>query len=178
MKENRKTQMTKKIFHECFIELLEEKSVDKITVSELCKKTDFNRSTFYTHYEDISFLIKEIEQGFVNHVPFSTMLNSPYDATYINIKYIYDNLKTFQLLINKQELVDTYIEKSSESLKKQNIKFDNSYVLALNYMIGGFIKAVEFWSYHQDECTIEQLTHRLSNFGNTISHITLNIHDK
>ena len=45
-------------------------------------------------------------------------------------------------------------------------------------MLWGFIKAVEFWSYHQDEYTIEQLAHRLSNFGNTISHISLNIHDK
>ena len=82
------------------------------------KKTDFNRSNFYTYYEDISSLIEKIEQRFVNHVPFSTMLNYSYEVTYINIKYIYDNLKTFQLIINKQELVDTYIEKSLESLKK------------------------------------------------------------
>ena len=46
------------------------------------------------------------------------MLYYSYEVTYINIKYIYDNLKTSQLIINKQELVDTYIEKSLESLKK------------------------------------------------------------
>ena len=53
-----------------------------------------------------------------------------------------------------------------------NITEDYSKSRSTNQTYRGFNKAVEFWSYHQDECTIEQLAHRLSNFGNTI-HISV-----
>lgn len=37
----------------CVLELLEEKSLDKISVTEICEKCEINRNTFYYHYEDI-----------------------------------------------------------------------------------------------------------------------------
>lgn len=41
------------------ISLLKKKSLEYITVSEICKKAGVNRSTFYLHYETISDLIDE-----------------------------------------------------------------------------------------------------------------------
>lgn len=39
----------KRIFR-AFLELSGVKSIDKITVSELCERADVNRSTFYRNY--------------------------------------------------------------------------------------------------------------------------------
>ena len=41
------------------ISLLEEKSFEYITVSEICKKAGVNRSTFYLHYENTVDLLDE-----------------------------------------------------------------------------------------------------------------------
>ena len=37
-----------------FLALLEEKDFEYITVKELCKRADVNRSTFYLHYENMT----------------------------------------------------------------------------------------------------------------------------
>lgn len=42
-----------------FLALLEEKNFEYITVKELCKRADVNRSTFYLHYENMTDLLAE-----------------------------------------------------------------------------------------------------------------------
>jgi len=56
---------------ESLIELLKEKSIDKITVKELSELADINRSTFYTHYCDIYAVAEEMAEEFIRHIPFS-----------------------------------------------------------------------------------------------------------
>ena len=42
-----------------FMEILEEKDFEYISVKEICKKAGVNRSTFYLHYETIGDLLEE-----------------------------------------------------------------------------------------------------------------------
>ncbi|MCD8067606.1 MAG: TetR/AcrR family transcriptional regulator [Lachnospiraceae bacterium] len=44
---------------EAFLELLEKKDIEYITVREICEKAEVNRSTFYQHYETIGDLLSE-----------------------------------------------------------------------------------------------------------------------
>lgn len=50
---------TAKKMDKALISLLEEKSFEYITVSEICKKACVNRSTFYLHYENTVDLLDE-----------------------------------------------------------------------------------------------------------------------
>ena len=50
---------TAKKMDKALIFLLEEKSFEYITVSEICKKAGVNRSTFYLHYENTVDLLNE-----------------------------------------------------------------------------------------------------------------------
>jgi AcrR family transcriptional regulator len=45
--------------NKALISLLEEKSFEYITVSEICKRAEVNRSTFYLHYENTVDLLNE-----------------------------------------------------------------------------------------------------------------------
>ncbi len=48
---------------EAFLALMEQKSFEYITVTEICKKAGVNRSTFYLHYETVGDLLTEcVEQ--------------------------------------------------------------------------------------------------------------------
>lgn len=44
---------------QAFMEILEEKDFEYISVKEICKKAGVNRSTFYLHYETIGDLLEE-----------------------------------------------------------------------------------------------------------------------
>ena len=50
---------TAKKMDKALISLLEEKSFEYITVSEICKRAEVNRSTFYLHYENTVDLLDE-----------------------------------------------------------------------------------------------------------------------
>lgn len=69
MPENRRVRMTKKLLKDAIIELLETRSLDRITVTDICAAADVNRSTFYAHYEDVRQLLREIENDMLGHVP-------------------------------------------------------------------------------------------------------------
>ena len=43
-----------------FLNLLEEKEPEKITVSEICAHAQIHRTTFYGHYDDIPALMREL----------------------------------------------------------------------------------------------------------------------
>lgn len=57
---------------DAFFLLIQEKDLDKITVSDIIKKAGIVRSTFYNHYENIPALIIAIEDKTVNDI-FSLM---------------------------------------------------------------------------------------------------------
>ena len=52
-KEDRRVRYTKLAIRESFLALLSEKPIEKISVTEICKRADINRGTFYSHYDDI-----------------------------------------------------------------------------------------------------------------------------
>lgn len=59
---DRRVRKTKEILKNNLILLMKDKSIDSITVTELCEKADINRGTFYLHYKDVFQMLEEIEQ--------------------------------------------------------------------------------------------------------------------
>ena len=53
MKTDPRTRYTKSIIEEVFWELIHDKPISKITVSEICAKAEINRGTFYRYYLDV-----------------------------------------------------------------------------------------------------------------------------
>ncbi len=54
--------MTKRLIQDSLIQLLQEQSIDEITVTAVCKAADINRGTFYAHYEDVKDCMHRMEQ--------------------------------------------------------------------------------------------------------------------
>ncbi len=62
--ENRKRQHSRTAIERTFIALLQEKSLEKITVVEICEAAEVNRSTFYSNYLDIYDLMEQVSERF------------------------------------------------------------------------------------------------------------------
>lgn len=53
-------KFTKKAIMFSFMELLEERQLDKITVKDICEACEINRNTFYYYYRDIYDVLMEV----------------------------------------------------------------------------------------------------------------------
>ncbi len=59
-KRYRSSLRSERLLRETFVSLLSEKELDKITVSDVTRRADLNRGTFYTHYENIDALLRDV----------------------------------------------------------------------------------------------------------------------
>ncbi len=67
-KVNRKVKYTKMVLKESLIKLMKQKTISRITITEICEEADINRATFYAHYKDQFDLLKQIEQELVDDI--------------------------------------------------------------------------------------------------------------
>lgn len=88
-KEDRRTRYTKAAIHEAFFALLHEKGFSKTTVTDICKRAEINRGTFYLHYVDKYALLDEIidealdaEPPLEGKAPTSMCQKAPANADY------------------------------------------------------------------------------------------------
>ncbi len=65
---NKRKKESKERIEKVFIELLQTKEVNKISVSDICKKAGLNRTTFYANYTDIYGLADAIRDKLENDV--------------------------------------------------------------------------------------------------------------
>ena len=63
-----RVRFTRMVIEQSFLELLREKPVSKITVTELCEKAQINRATFYKHYLDVADLLEKIEENLFDQI--------------------------------------------------------------------------------------------------------------
>ncbi len=64
MKDSQRVLSTKRLLKDALLNLMEEKSINQITVAELCRKAGINRNTFYSHYASPEELLFEVEQNY------------------------------------------------------------------------------------------------------------------
>ena len=67
--ESRRVKMTKRLLKDALMELLENKPLAAVSVTELCKAADVNRSTFYSYYSGIRDLLEETENDILRQLP-------------------------------------------------------------------------------------------------------------
>lgn len=138
--------MTKKLIKDAYLELLESNPSEKISVTDVCKVADVNRSTFYMYYEDTIALRHDIENDVMDQIP----VLSDTDKQFVDIlerffSYIEENSRMFRILILQSDnrafnrrLIDAVLEKyrilsraNSERLAKYEYVFIVSGVIGL-----------------------------------------------
>lgn len=62
---DRRIGKTKRSIYDAFLEIRAKKSLEKLTVKELCERAQINKSTFYTYYHDVYDLSDRIESEIV-----------------------------------------------------------------------------------------------------------------
>lgn len=69
-------EKTEKAIKNAFLELRSKRAVEKITIKELCGLAQINKSTFYSHYDDIYDLSEKLQMETVMDI-LDTIANDP-----------------------------------------------------------------------------------------------------
>lgn len=113
---------TKQLIRDKFAELLhEKKSIHRVSVSELTKRADIHRSTFYSHYDDIYQVAEDIKnewQAFLRNKTVSKLedIEPFFDEIY---QYLKKDDEFFKLILSADdiaEFVRYLIIRSSEEI--------------------------------------------------------------
>ena len=59
-KQDRRARYTRQTIRGTLLELMAEKPFSRVTVTELCKRAEMNRGTFYLHYLDLNDVLDDI----------------------------------------------------------------------------------------------------------------------
>jgi len=83
-KTDRRILYTKMVLRESLLELMREKPIGKITPTELCRRADINRNTFYAHYLSPEALLSSIEDELYGLISRS-LADSPADGNVLEM---------------------------------------------------------------------------------------------
>lgn len=131
VKNNRRRRESQEKIERAFVELLQNREIKDITVSDLIKQTQLNRSTFYANYIDIFDLADKVREKLEND--FGTLFA---DYDYFNERSgalkMFTHIKEnqlfyttyFKLCYDEKHLISIYDSKRAEKEQiAQNIKY-------------------------------------------------------
>lgn len=112
-KENQRIALSKHLLKTSLLTLLQKKHISKISISELCKEAEINRTTFYRHYETPKDVFLEISLDYIkDFLKSSFSLNEPTDMKHGILqlcRYIYQNSDIAKLLMRNNTSDDVNI---------------------------------------------------------------------
>lgn len=106
---NNSSKKTKRLIKKVFAEMLSEKqNLSNISISELCKRAELSRGTFYCHYDDIYGVAEEYENELIDaFFDKARLVNSQSIMQFIDsiFEYIRQNDENYRLLCKSNESI-------------------------------------------------------------------------
>ncbi len=168
-------QVTRTMFHQAMLALLEEKAIGFISVKELCARAGLNRGTFYLHYSepiDVLHEMEEIVQEKVNPV----ITDSIYEDLPAALALIRENSRLVAVVIGhngdptflkgvrnsdyqrmEPKLLSRYPKCSAEEVRT-----------AFDFLFSGCTGAVTAWLQNQCKEPTDQFAKRLARLCESV----------
>lgn len=170
---------TKNAIFEAFKQLVQEKDMSDITISELTQKANITRSTFYMYYDTVGDVRTDIENEIIARIDkimseadMVEVMKSPYTLLSTladeiakqdqNNRYILSSSTSGQLLdkINER-IVAAYMHRLAETTDKNLDMGKVRYVIA--FAAAGITECFKIWFNHKSTITLEELCKHISD---------------
>lgn len=170
---------TKNAIFEAFKQLVQEKDMSDITISELTQKANITRSTFYMYYNTVGDVRTDIENTIMaridrimsetdirnsirNLYPLLSMLADEILKQDQNNRYILSSSTSGQLMdkINDR-IVEAYMHWFKENEGSTNDIGKVKYIVA--FAAAGMTECFKIWFNHKSSLTLEELCKNISD---------------
>ena len=175
-KTDRRVIKTKRAIKNALAELLDEKDVNDITVSEIARLADINRKTFYNYYDGIYSVIDEIQNEIADRfdsalgeIDFKNDMRDPYSifeklASVINMDM--DFYIQVLRMRGSERLMDKIVEMLKAKTKQafvEKVNFDSRKVdVMLSYAFSGLLAVYTEWLNNGRTQSIEEISEIVS----------------
>lgn len=110
VKENQRVVLTKRLLEQGLLELLKEKNLDKINVSELCRISGINRATFYRHFQTPADVLLEMQRDMITKMKGDLQVPKSLQELAFNFEkvciYLYENADIVRIMIRNNSDTD------------------------------------------------------------------------
>lgn len=155
-KNNKRKRESKLKIERTFVELLQEREINQISVTDICKIAKINRTTFYANYLDIYDLIDKIGEKMISdfHALYADEEKNQYNSN--------DFTKLFLHIKGNQLFYKTYFKLGLDlhfkavryDTKLAEKYYDNKYIeFHMEYFRAGITAIIKMWL--NDNCNIE-----------------------
>lgn len=152
--EYRSAARSRRLIRDAYVNLMQEKPIDKISISDIVREADLNRGTFYAHYSNPMDVLMEIAneilgdvEGFFADFNFTDFLQNPTPLLLRVEKLLADNLDFYRRInLNTasigftdriKKILIEYI--SSNKSVPENLRENPHFTVALELFAGGLI---------------------------------------
>lgn len=152
--EYRSAARSRRLIRDAYVNLMQEKPIDKISISDIVREADLNRGTFYAHYSNPMDVLMEIAneilgdvEGFFADFSFTDFLQNPMPLLLRVEKLLADNLDFYRRInLNTasigftdriKKILIEYI--SSNKSVPENLRENPYFTVALELFAGGLI---------------------------------------
>lgn len=169
--EYRSSIRSKKLIQEALGELLMEKSLERITVTDIVNRAGINRGTFYAHYTDIpdllNHLIKQMFAAVSDKVPDRSasanevahiFLESLKEVLIKEIPFYRKIMNSSSASVLQEQLVHIAVDYflTNEKFNFEGVPAD--YELTIRFCAGGVSNLYRDWFLGRIDCTLDELT--------------------
>lgn len=174
MREDQRVRLSKQLLRNALILLLEEKSIHKISVREICEVADINRTTFYKYYKNQYELLEDIENILVDELAEKIAARGEKHLLHI-LETINDNAKIYRLFMNNMtdpnfiqrvfdlSIIHKEIAEATESISEEYSEY------AYEFLTWGGYSVVRRWLNKEKRESPEEITEYINRLlANTI----------
>lgn len=150
-KEDLRVIRTRKLLSNTLLDMMEETSIEKISVIDLCARAMVNRATFYAHFEDkyhlLTFALEDLKDEvyakFTHDFEAFTPAEMIRSLMRMAVEFLYNKQNHVANVIannRNEKVIQTITDSLAQSIKYQLSKFKNDYdiKIPLHYMSGFF----------------------------------------
>jgi len=169
--EYRSAIRSRKLINEALADLLTEKPLDKITVTDVVRRADINRGTFYAHYKDIPDVVDHLIQQTFSVIRDAMIAQSTTD---VNIEHtllttiqsiLEEDLSFCRKILNssasaimQSQLVAVVTEFMLEHKDRFYPGSQEEYQIAIRFCAGGLSNLYRDWFSGKLPYSLEELT--------------------
>ncbi len=171
--EYRSAVRSRRLIREAFLAILQEGGSAKMTVTEIVRRADINRATFYAHYPDVQGVIDEIENEIIGKMfdvlreaPQDDFLSDPQPLIESVCRYVEENMSYFRILVKANEALP-FMEKMKtvfvDFMRSYDgipaaIRLDSRFPLRCMYFAGGLLSIYQQWLLGNLDCSLDVLS--------------------
>ncbi len=176
MKKDMRIVLTKRMLKEGLLQMLADKPLSKISITDLCEVSGVNRATFYNHYDSPVRILEEITYDYFDHLKniYNTSLQKsgdPETSVEACLSYLMDKKSEIKLLFSKNaenaisgfalELVNGFVAEN-ESLHRLVGNKTDQYLYAI-LTSSALFGLIQIWIVHDIEKTPKDIVALLKN---------------